>query len=100
MLVQYVRSGVQRVLSPGVKRLGSEADHPPPSSAEVKNAWSCTSNPSCVFIGWYLVKHRDNLILNFYPQFLEAVSSIPNLRTRHAMVTGTHLKRAGIIIVK
>jgi hypothetical protein len=24
----------------------SEADHSPPSSAKVKNAWSCTSNPN------------------------------------------------------
>jgi hypothetical protein len=29
----------------GVKRPGSEADHSPPSSAEVKNAWSYTSTP-------------------------------------------------------
>jgi len=30
---------------PGVKRQrpGPEADHPPQSSAKVKNAWSCTS---------------------------------------------------------
>jgi len=27
----------------GVKRLGHEADRSPPSSAEVKNAWSYTS---------------------------------------------------------
>jgi hypothetical protein len=31
--------------SPGVKRLGREADHSPPSSAEIKNAWSYTSIP-------------------------------------------------------
>jgi hypothetical protein len=30
---------------PGVKRLGREANHSPPSSAEVKNAWSYTSTP-------------------------------------------------------
>jgi hypothetical protein len=30
-------------LSLGVKRPGREANHSPPSSAEVKNAWSCTS---------------------------------------------------------
>jgi len=30
-------------LSLGVKRPGREADHSPPSSAEVKNAWSYTS---------------------------------------------------------
>jgi hypothetical protein len=32
-------------LSLGVKRAGREADHSPPSSAEVKNAWSYTSTP-------------------------------------------------------
>jgi hypothetical protein len=32
-------------LSLGVKRLGREADHSPPSSAEVKNVWSYTSTP-------------------------------------------------------
>jgi hypothetical protein len=29
----------------GVKRPGREADHSPPSSAEVKNAWSYTYTP-------------------------------------------------------
>jgi hypothetical protein len=32
-------------LSLGVKRPGRKADHSPPSSAEVKNAWSYTSTP-------------------------------------------------------
>jgi hypothetical protein len=32
-------------LSLGIKRPGREADHSPPSSAEVKNAWSYTSTP-------------------------------------------------------
>jgi hypothetical protein len=31
--------------APGVKRPGGEADHSPPSSAEVKNEWSCISTP-------------------------------------------------------
>jgi hypothetical protein len=30
---------------PGIKRWGREADHSPPSSAEVKYAWSYTSTP-------------------------------------------------------
>jgi hypothetical protein len=47
-------------LSLGVKRPGREADHSPPSSAEVKNAWSYTSIPHYVFMSWCLVKHRDN----------------------------------------
>jgi hypothetical protein len=36
---------VQGALSLGIKRPGREADHSPPSSAEVKNAWSYTSTP-------------------------------------------------------
>jgi hypothetical protein len=39
---------------------GSEADHSPPSSAEVKNEWNYTSTPQYVFMVWCLVKHRDN----------------------------------------
>jgi hypothetical protein len=45
---------------PGVKRSGREADHSPPYSAEVKNAWSYTSIPKYVFMAWCLVKHRDD----------------------------------------
>jgi len=36
---------VPGALTPGVKRPGCEADLLPPSSAEVKNAWSYTSSP-------------------------------------------------------
>jgi hypothetical protein len=35
---------VPGVLSLGEKRPGREADHSPPSNAEVKNAWSYTCN--------------------------------------------------------
>jgi hypothetical protein len=48
-------------LSPEVKRSGRESDHSPPSSAEVKNAWSYTSTPQYAFMAYYLVKNRDNL---------------------------------------
>jgi hypothetical protein len=34
---------VPRALSPGAKRQGREADHSPPTSAEVKKTWSYTS---------------------------------------------------------
>jgi hypothetical protein len=51
---------VAGALSLGVKWPGREADHSPPSSAEIKNAWSYTSTPQYVFMAWYLVKHRDN----------------------------------------
>jgi hypothetical protein len=40
---------VPEALSMRVKQLGCEADHSPPSSAEVKNAWSYTStSPICL----------------------------------------------------
>jgi len=44
---------VQWVTGPrslGVEPPGCEADHSPPSSAKVKNAWSYTSTPSYVYI--------------------------------------------------
>jgi hypothetical protein len=50
---------VPGALSLGVKRPGREADRSPPSSAEVKIAWSYTSAPQYVFMAWCLVKHRD-----------------------------------------
>jgi hypothetical protein len=42
-----------------------EVDHSPPSSAEVKNAWSYTSTPQNVFMAWCLVKHRYNFNFTF-----------------------------------
>jgi hypothetical protein len=35
---------------------GREADHSPPSSAEVKNAWSYTSTPQYALMAWCSVK--------------------------------------------
>jgi hypothetical protein len=43
---------------PGVNRQRRETDHPPPSSAEVKNMWSYISIPPYVFILWCLIKHK------------------------------------------
>jgi hypothetical protein len=58
---------VPGALNLGEKRPGREADHSPPSSAEVKNAWSYTSTPQYVFMAWCLVKHRDNFNFYLYP---------------------------------
>jgi hypothetical protein len=52
---------VPGTLSLGINHPGREADHSPPSSVEVKNAWSHTSTPQNV-IAWSLVKHSDNFI--------------------------------------
>jgi hypothetical protein len=41
---------VPGALSPGVERLGHEADHSPPASPEVKEMWICTSTPPYAFM--------------------------------------------------
>jgi hypothetical protein len=50
-------------LSLGVKWLGSEADHSPSISAEVKNAWSYTSALQYVFMALCSVKAQEQLKL-------------------------------------
>jgi hypothetical protein len=46
-------------LSLGVKRPGREADHSPPSTAEVQNAWSYTSiHPIYIYIYIYISSWR------------------------------------------
>jgi hypothetical protein len=41
---------VPGALSPGIKQPGLEADHSPPTIAEIKNMWICTSTPPYVFM--------------------------------------------------
>jgi hypothetical protein len=62
---QHPLQWVQGALSLGIKRPERKADHSPPSSAEVKNAWSYTSTPQYVFMAWCLVKHRENFTFTF-----------------------------------
>jgi hypothetical protein len=50
---------------PVIKRPEREADHSPPSTAEVKNEWSCSSTPPYAFVAWCSVKHRDNFTCTF-----------------------------------
>jgi len=53
----------------------SEADHSPPSSAEVNNAWSYTSTPPYLFMAWFFIKYRDNYsylylkLVEIYPRY-------------------------------
>jgi hypothetical protein len=63
---------VPGTLSPSVKRPVREADHLPPSSTEVKNAWRYTSTPSYVFMTWCLVQYRMRLHIvdNFTLRYL------------------------------
>jgi hypothetical protein len=50
-----------------VTRPEREPDHSPPTSAEVKNAWSYTATPPYVFMALCLVKYKDNF---FYLYFI------------------------------
>jgi len=43
---------------PGVKQPGCEADHSPPSSAEVQIEWSNTSTPPQVLMVLCIIQHR------------------------------------------
>jgi hypothetical protein len=45
---------------PGVKWPGREADHSPPTIAEIKKMWIYTSTPPYAFMASCLIKHRDN----------------------------------------
>jgi hypothetical protein len=54
-LLENVRPALRPTQPPikwvlGVKRQGREPDHSPPTSAEVKKKWICTSTPSYVFM--------------------------------------------------
>jgi hypothetical protein len=73
--IQPPSQWVPGALSLGVKQPGREADHSPPSSAEVKNWWSYTSTPQYVFMAWFLVKHRENFSFTF-DKHLQAVGEL------------------------
>jgi len=48
---------------PDVKRPGREADHSPPSGAELKNAWSNTSTPPVRLRGVVLSQAQGKLYI-------------------------------------
>jgi hypothetical protein len=50
---------------PGIKRPGREADHSPPSSVEVENAWSYTSTPTIRLHGVVFSKAQEQLHIYF-----------------------------------
>jgi len=63
---------------PGLKLLERDADHSPPSSAQVKNEWSCTSTPLICPHG----KDRDKL--NFNPYRLSSYRTAQAVRYSNA----------------
>jgi hypothetical protein len=74
--IQWVSGAV----SMGVKRPGREAEHLPPSSAEVKNAWSYTSTQQYTFIAWCLVKNKHKATLLTLWCFVLPVPISQNIR--------------------
>jgi hypothetical protein len=88
---------VTGVLSLGVKRPGREGDHSPPSSAEVKNAWSYTPTPQYTFMAWCSVKAQRQLYLYLQLGSRECwevhstfclMPASPTLRTGYIMFRG------------
>jgi hypothetical protein len=92
-----------RVSFLAVKRLGREANHSPPSSAGVKNAWSYTSTPPvrCAYLSkrfvsmaWYLVKDRDSFTFtctHVPDRFLQLVPTLKCLNLGHGPYTPSWL---------
>jgi len=68
---------------PGEKQQGHEDDHSPPSSAEVKNAWSNTSTSSYVLTEWFLLKH----IIRHYAVVLNQAQGLYQSRKKYETVT-------------
>jgi hypothetical protein len=48
-------------ISLGVKWMGNETDHSPPSNAEVKKEWHYSSTPPDIFMACCFISTRDNL---------------------------------------
>jgi hypothetical protein len=87
-------NGYQGYFPWGIKRQGREADHSPPSSAEVNNAWSYTSTPPIRLHGEVLSLKKGTgttLPLSFYcypptyAQVSQVVSSLQVSRPKFCM---------------
>jgi hypothetical protein len=61
-----ISSASRPLLGPTQPRPEREADHLPPSNAEVKNAWSYTSTLPYVFMAWCLIKQWIRLLTAWY----------------------------------
>jgi hypothetical protein len=89
---------VTGALSLGIKRPGREADHSPPSSAKVKNAWSYTSAPRYALMAWCSVKARGQLYLYLMERNnLDGISGRITLRwTKRHRMGGYKLDSVGL----
>jgi hypothetical protein len=73
--------GYRGLFPPGVKRLGREADHSPPTSAEVKNTWMYTSTPPIRLHGVVLNYLSTGTTFGRVKNFIFSTSSRPVLET-------------------
>jgi hypothetical protein len=60
---------------PGVKRQGREADHSPPTSAEVKKMWIYTSTPPFVFMAECLISYAQGQLYLFSFTYEQIITS-------------------------
>jgi hypothetical protein len=74
--------GTQRFITVFTK---ARADHSPPSSVEVKNAWSYTSTPQYAFMAWCSVKHRDNFTFTWNVQVMKLLIMQSSPVSRHLL---------------
>jgi hypothetical protein len=81
-------------LSLGVKRSGREVHHSPTSSAEFKNAWSCTSAPQYAFMAWCTVKAQGQLYLS--PLLLPC--NVIRQRVRKICIEGQDLDELNLVL--
>jgi hypothetical protein len=83
---------VAGAFSLGIKRPDHEADHSPPSSAEVKECVELYHHSPIRLHGVVFSWAQGQLYLTFHPPYLKAVSAIRNPTTHNAVVTGTRIK--------
>jgi hypothetical protein len=68
-VLRATQISVMKVLSPSVERL--EADHCPPSTAEVTNAWCCISTCSHVLLlGSFVIQAMENFTFRLWPPYI------------------------------
>jgi hypothetical protein len=60
----------------GVKRSGCKADSLPPSSSEVKNAWTYTTTSPYIFMVRYIIRNKDNNLFLTYNKETAVTSRI------------------------
>jgi hypothetical protein len=81
---------VSGTLSLGVKRPGSEADHSPPPSAEVKECVKLYLHSQYAFTAWCLVKHRDNFTFTFHNTHFSSILSTRQFLSKNVRFTPSY----------